>query len=302
MADYAAPRIERLVSERETDIAWAIAEDLGRGPIEAFLGDIAVTKSEAAYARSNVRKWMRRRLRRLPLHMMPGLAVGPVRTARGRARHRAMELSGFSHLVSAGGGGGCGQLRSSETVRVGTSDVEFARQADPEYLDSEAIAVVEGDGHTTQQLLAQGFDHAFFTGGTEIGQKVMAGAAAQLTPVTLELGGKSPAIVAKDADLAVTARRIAWAKLVNSGQTCIAPDYVLVERAVRDQFVQMITSNMKAFRAQENSWGMRIVNKRQFDRLTGYLTDTNAEIVLGGNFDRSSLTIEPTHLRGSEPG
>ena len=93
----------------------------------------------------------------------------------------------------------------------------------PQYLDSDAIRVVEGDASTTQDLLAQGFDHALFTGGTEIGRKIMAAAAPTLTPVTLELGGKSPVVVLADADLDVTARRIAWIKMLNSGQTCIAP-------------------------------------------------------------------------------
>ncbi|PWQ89262.1 aldehyde dehydrogenase family protein, partial [Enterococcus faecium] len=107
----------------------------------------------------------------------------------------------------------------------------------PRYLDNDAVAVVEGDGAVSQELIAQGFDHLIFTGGTEIGRKVYESAASHLTPVTLELGGKSPVIVAKDADVAVAAKRIAWTTLINSGQICIAPDYVLVEAPVRDKLV-----------------------------------------------------------------
>ena len=125
----------------------------------------------------------------------------------------------------------------------------------PLYLDADAVRVVEGDGQTTQDLLAHGFDHALFTGGTAIGKKIMAAAAPTLTPVTLELGGKSPVIVADDADLDVAARRIAWVKLMNSGQTCIAPDYVLAHRSIANELTNKIVANVKAFRADDDSRG-----------------------------------------------
>ena len=105
-------------------------------------------------------------------------------------------------------------------------------------MDNDAIAVVEGDGAVSQELIAQGFDRVMFTGGTEIGRKVYEGAAPHLTPVTLELGGKSPVIVAEDADVEVAAKRIAWIKLMNSGQTCVAPDYVLADAKIRDELVE----------------------------------------------------------------
>ena len=108
----------------------------------------------------------------------------------------------------------------------------------PRYLDNDAIAVIEGDGAVSQELIAQGFDRVLFTGGTEIGRKVYEGAAPHLTPVTLELGGKSPVIVAADADIDVAAKRIAWTKLINSGQMCIAPDYVIADATIRDELVE----------------------------------------------------------------
>ena len=138
----------------------------------------------------------------------------------------------------------------------------------PRYLDSDAIAVIEGDGAVSQELIAQGFDKLCFTGGTEIGRKVYEGAAPHLTPVTLELGGKSPVIVAADADVAIAAKRIAWTKLMNSGQICIAPDYVLADASIRDELVTKISDAIRTFRA-EDTGGMRIVNERHFDRLTG---------------------------------
>ena len=166
----------------------------------------------------------------------------------------------------------------------------------PEYVDADAVTVVEGDGSVTQLLLAEGFDHAFFTGGTEIGRKIMAGAAATLTPVTLELSGKSPVIVAADADLDVVARRIAWVKLMNSGQTCIAPDYVLVEKPVKDVLTAKIVAALRDFRAGEPKF-LRVVNPRQFDRIAGYLKATRGLVVTGGGFDRERLPIPPVATR-----
>ena len=164
----------------------------------------------------------------------------------------------------------------------------------PAYLDNEAIAVVEGDGAVSQELIAQGFDRLCFTGGTEIGRKVYESAAAHLTPVTLELGGKSPVIVAADADIAVAAKRIAWTKLINSGQICIAPDYVLADATIRDELVTKIGDAVATFEAG-NAGGKRIVNERHFDRLTAALAATKGTVAVGGGSDAGD------HRRSSRP-
>jgi aldehyde dehydrogenase (NAD+) len=200
-------------------------------------------------------------------------------------------------LVAAVAAGNCAVVKPSELAP--TTSALLARLI-PQYLDKDAVAVVEGAAQTTQQLLSLGFDYALFTGGTGIGRKIMAGAAATLTPVTLELGGKSPVIVAADADLEVAARRIAWGRLLNSGQTCVAPDYVLAEKSIAEEFVRLIVDTVETFRSGRDD-GMRIVNERQFDRLVGYLGATRGEIALGGGSDRDSLTIEPTIIVGPDP-
>jgi aldehyde dehydrogenase (NAD+) len=164
----------------------------------------------------------------------------------------------------------------------------------PRYLDTDAIAVIEGDGAVSQELIAQGFDHLLFTGGTEIGRKVYEGAASHLTPVTLELGGKSPVIVSKDADIKVAAKRIAWTKLINSGQICIAPDYVLAEAPIRDQLIDEIQKAVAGFEAENTTGGKRIVNERHFNRLTTALAATQGNVVIGGGSDASKLNIQPT--------
>src|SRR5262249_56170874 len=144
-----------------------------------------------------------------------------------------------------------GAIAAGNTVVLKPSEVAPAasrlmKELVERYMDNDAIVVVEGDGAVSQQLIAQGFDRVMFTGGTEIGRKVYEGAAPHLTPVTLELGGKSPVIVAEDADIDVAAKRIAWIKMLNSGQTCVAPDYVLADAKIRDQLVSKIGAAIQA--------------------------------------------------------
>ena len=294
--------MERLLDERENEIAQALADDLGRAPAEAWLGDIASTKAEATYARKHVRSWAKRRRTRLSLTSLPGrgwyqyeplgvvLIIGPW--------NYPVYLS-LGPLVAAIAAGDCALIKPSEHAPA--TSALLARLV-PEYLDPDAVAVVEGDARTTQDLLAQGFDHAFFTGGTEIGKAVMAAAAPHLTPVTLELGGKSPVIVTRNADIEVAARRVAWVKLLNSGQTCIAPDYVLVERPVRDKLVKALVETVREFRRDEPDSLLRIVNRRQFDRLAGLIEDADGERVLGGRVDAATLGIEPTVIVDPSPG
>jgi aldehyde dehydrogenase (NAD+) len=153
--------------------------------------------------------------------------------------------------------------------------------------------VVEGDGAVSQELIEQGFDKLCFTGGTEIGRKVYQSAAPHLTPVTLELGGKSPVIVAADADIDVAAKRIAWIKLINSGQICIAPDYVLADASIRDDLVEKIKGAVTKFESDDTG-GKRIVNQRHFDRLTTSLAATKGTVAVGGGSDASSMKIALT--------
>jgi aldehyde dehydrogenase (NAD+) len=293
--------IERLLAERETEIAAALQEDLGRSALEAWLGDTNATKGEAAYARTHLKKWMKHRRMSLPLNQLPArgwiqydplgvvLIIGPW--------NYPVYLS-LSPLVAAVAAGNCAVIKPSELAPA--TSALLARLVG-EYLDPEAVRVVEGDGQTTQDLLAQGFDHALFTGGTEIGKKIMAAAAPTLTPVTLELGGKSPVIVAADADLDVTARRIAWVKLLNSGQTCIAPDYVLADRSIADELVSKIVANIAEFRSGDADPSLRIVNERQFDRLVALISATDGTVVTGGGSDRATLRIEPTVIVDPSP-
>jgi len=292
--------LEKLMVENEPAVAAALEQDLGREPFEAWLADIASTAGEAKDAAKNLRRWMRRRYRLLELSQLPGrgwVEYEPYGTV--------LIIGAWNFPFALTLGPAVGAIAAGNTVVLKPSEVAPASSAlmaelVPKYLDPDAIAVIEGDGAVSQQLVAQGFDHLLFTGGTEIGRKVYEGAASHLTPVTLELGGKSPVIVSADADIDVAAKRIAWTKLINSGQTCIAPDYVLADAKIRDELVSKIKDAVTKFESADST-GKRIVNQRHFDRLTASLAATKGNVAIGGGSDASKLVIQPTVVVDPDP-
>ena len=292
--------LERLMNENEPAIAAALEQDLGRKPFEAWLADIASTAGEAKAAAKNVRKWTRRRYRMLEMSQLPGRAwieYEPYGTV--------LIIGAWNFPFALTLGPAVGAIAAGNTVVLKPSEVAPASSAlmaelVPKYLDNDAIAVVEGDGAVSQELIEQGFDHLLFTGGTEIGRKVYESAASHLTPVTLELGGKSPVIVTADADIDVAAQRIAWTKLINSGQICIAPDYVLADAKIRDELVDKIKAAVTTFESADST-GKRIVNQRHFDRLTASLAATKGNVAIGGGSDASKLGIQPTVVVDPDP-
>ncbi|MCX6486621.1 MAG: aldehyde dehydrogenase family protein [Mycobacterium sp.] len=293
--------IERMCEEREAEISEALIRDLGRSAFEAWLGDIASTKAEAVFARKHFRKWMKPQRQSLPLAQMPGRAwvqYDPIGVVLVIGPWNYPFFLCMSPVVAAVAAGNGVVIKPSE---LAPATSELIARLVPQYLDPEAVRVVEGAADVTQDLLSQGFDHALFTGGTEIGRKIMAAAAPTLTPVTLELGGKSPVLVLPDADLDVTARRIAWTKLLNSGQTCIAPDYVLADRAIARELTEKIVATIAKFRADQTTDSLRIVNERQFDRLVSLLATTTGKVVAGGGSDRSTLSIDATVIVDPAP-
>ena len=286
--------IERMCDEREAEISAALTADLGRSAFEAWLGDVASTKAEAAFARKHLRKWTKPKRAGLPIAQMPGKAwvqFDPLGVVLIIGPWNYPFFLCMSPLVAAVAAGDAAVIKPSELAPATSA---LIAKLVPQYLDRDAIRVVEGAADVTQDLLSQGFDHALFTGGTEIGRKIMAAAAPTLTPVTLELGGKSPVVVLADADLDVAARRIAWTKLLNSGQTCIAPDYVLADRSIAAPLTEKIVATIAKFRAKETDPSLKIVNERQFDRLAALISATGGKVVTGGRSDRAALKIEPT--------
>ena len=166
-----------------------------------------------------------------------------------------------------------------------------------ELFSEEYISVVEGGREANQALLDEKFDYIFFTGSVSVGKYVMEKAAAHLTPVSLELGGKSPCIVDETADIKLAAKRIVWGKFLNSGQTCVAPDYILVQKSVKDKLMKQIAKFIRKMYGKDvlaNGEYPKIINEKHFDRILGLFND--AHIVSGGESDRASLKIAPTVL------
>src|ERR1700742_2492088 len=242
--------LQALMEENEDAIAKALKEDLDRNAVEAFIADVATTVSEAKYAAKKIRKWTKRKYLLLEAPQLPGrgwIEYEPYGTV--------LIIGAWNYPFYLTLGPAVGAIAAGNAVLLKPSEIAAASsrlmaELVPRYLDNDAIAVVEGDGMVSQELIAQGLDRVMFTGGTEIGRKVYEGAAPHLTPVTLELGGKSPVIVAEDADLDVAAKRIAWIKVLNAGQTCVAPDYVLADAKIRDELVNKIVESITTFRSQ----------------------------------------------------
>jgi aldehyde dehydrogenase (NAD+) len=283
--------LERMLTERESDFCAALDKDLRRPAADAWLLDLAPTIAESAFARKHLRRWMRDERVGMPLAVRPGKAwiryepLGTVLVIGAWNYPIALTLTPMIAALSAGN---CVIVKPSEHAPAVSA---LLAEALPAYLDPEAVIVVEGAVAETQELIGQSLDHVFFTGGPEVGKAVMAAAAPHLTPVTLELGGKSPVIVTADADVSVAAKRIAWSKLANSGQTCIAPDYVLVEESVRDKLIDGIVASLADFRTDE---AVPLVDERQATRLKRLLAETGGRTITGGSLDVDSRRCEPT--------
>jgi aldehyde dehydrogenase (NAD+) len=293
----------RLLAEREGDILGALRSDLGKPVAEAYTSDIGPTSKELALAARNVGRWVRPERVRTPLVMRPGtayVAKEPVGVALIIAPwNYPLQLS-LVPLIGALAAGNCVLLKPSE---LSPATSQLLARALPEYVDPAAVRVVEGGVRETTAVLEQRFDHIFFTGSATVGRVVMEAAAKHLTPVTLELGGKCPCIVDEQVDLEVAARRIVWGKFFNAGQTCVAPDYVLVHERLEAAFVEQLRTTLREFYGDDPrsspDYG-RIVNARHVARLARLLE--SGTIACGGQFDEASRYFAPTILRDVPAG
>ena len=286
------------IDTHEAEIESALMQDLGKCAFEAFETEIMLVRKEIKTLRRRLPCWQANRFGIAPLVHFPAT------TRRVRNPHgRVLIMSPWNYpflltmdpLVGALAGGNCVVLKPSAYAPA-TSRL-FADMAH-DLFDPEYVAVVEGGRAENQSLLKQKFDHIFFTGSVSVGKLVMQSAAEHLTPVTLELGGKSPCIVDETADIALAARRVAWGKFVNAGQTCVAPDYVLCHPSVADEFIMEVERSIRALYGSDpvdNGELCRIVNERHFDRLAKLIEDSDTAI--GGYHDRSVLKIEPTIVK-----
>lgn len=294
--------LEHMMADREDGILAALAADLGKPALEAWTTEVSYVAGEAAFLRKRLKRLARPRRVHTSLVGQPARSwvrpepLGVVLVIGAWNYPLQLTLAGVAAAIAAGN---AIVMKPSELAPATSS---LLARLVPEYLDAGAIRVVEGAVAETTALLELPFDHILYTGGGRVGRIVMAAAAKNLTPVTLELGGKSPCIVLPDAKLEVTARRIAWGKFTNAGQTCIAPDYILTDADTERRLVPLLRDAIEGMFGKDpstsDSYG-RIVNDRHFERLAAFLDD--GELAFGGHTDADSRYIAPTVMTGVSP-
>lgn len=290
-------KLYQWICEHEQEIMDALYQDLNKSPFEAYATEIGIVKEEIKYTLKHLRKWAAPKRVRTPITQFPSksfiypepygvvLIMSPW--------NYPFQLT-IAPLAGAMCAGNCAVVKPSAyspaTTRLMAGMIK-------ELFSEEYIAVVEGGREANQALLDEKFDYIFFTGSVNVGKYVMEKASAHLTPVSLELGGKSPCIVDETADIKLAARRIVWGKFLNSGQTCVAPDYILVQRSVKDKLIKQIGKCIRKMYGRDalaNEEYPKMINEKHFDRVLGLME--GAHIVSGGESDRARLKIAPTIL------
>ena len=279
---------------RLTDALWT---DLHKSYEEAYLTEISIVKAEIKTHLRKLSSWSKKRRVSTPIKLFPSqshIVKEPLGNALIIAPWNYPVQLLLNPLVGAISSGCTAMLKPSPYVpTVSNTIAAMIAETFPE----EYVALVQGNRDVNTALLDERWDIIFFTGSPSLGKRVMSAAAKNLTPVVLELGGKSPCIIDRTANIAVAARRIAWGKTLNSGQTCIAPDYILIHRDVKEQFVEAFAAEVKALHGNDvksDKHYVRMVNDRAFERVSGYIRD--AKVLCGGATDATERYIEPTLL------
>ena len=293
--------LRKAIVESETEILNALYKDMHKPKFEAFTSEIGIVYDEIDFALRNLKKWMKHKKVSTPIVLHPStskiypeplgvvLIIGPW--------NYPFQLL-INPLVGAIAAGNCAIIKPSDNTKNTAQVIGkiIAKTFSPNF-----VSVIQGPGAMVGPMLIDKyeFNHIFFTGSPNVGKEIMAMAAKHLTPVTLELGGKSPAIVHSDANLKISAQRLIWAKFFNAGQTCVSPDYLLVHESVKDVFVDLMRKTIVQFLGDDPSTSenfTHIVNSRRFNVLKEYLNE--GRIIHGGRFDESQNYIEPTLIDG----
>ena len=289
--------LQRMFNERAPEFETAMKQDLHKSTFECYATEIGFLLRESGHALEHLERWAQPLQTGSPVFLQPArskVIFEPLGVALIMgAWNYPMQLT-LGPLVAAIAAGNAAVIKPPRTAKA---IFQAMGHILPEYLDKDAFLVIDDDT-PNDLILAQHFDKIFFTGSAEVGRIVMAAAVKNLTPVTLELGGKSPVIVDKTANLHVAAHRIAQGKFFNAGQTCVAPDYVLVQEEARDTLLTELVRAVKEFYGddpQQSEEYARIINTKQFDTIIEYFKD--GEIVCGGQSDRNERYIAPTILK-----
>lgn len=298
----ALKKLKKALIQREQELFAALKADLNKSHRESYLTEVGIVRSEIDFALSNLRHWAAPRRVPTPLAQFPAhsrILPSPYGCALILAPWNYPLQLALCPLVSALAAG------NTAVVKPGEDAPETARVLSEllgEAFPPEYVAVVQGDAETAEELTRLPFDKIFFTGSPYVGRKVMENAAGNLVPVTLELGGKSPCIVEETADIPLAARRIVFGKILNAGQTCVAPDYVLVQNGVKEALLEAIREEITeqlGERPLENEDYGRMVNKKHFLRVCELCV--GQKVFCGGRTDPAKLKIEPTVLTGVDP-
>ncbi|TYS67586.1 aldehyde dehydrogenase [Sutcliffiella horikoshii] len=291
--------LKKAVQKYEAEFMDALKKDLGKSIFEAYGSEVGYILDSIGFFMKNLKSWAKVKKVRTPL-----VHTGSKSLIYSQPYGTVLIVGPFNYpvqlvlepLIGAISAGNCAVIKPSEFTPTVSSVLS---KMIGEFFNKEYISVVEGEKEETSALIHAPFDYIFFTGSVEVGKIVMQAAAQRLVPVTLELGGKSPCIVHKDANIEVAAQRIAWGKFMNAGQTCVAPDYLLVHKDVREKLVKALKKTIHDFYGdnpqQSKDYG-RVVNERQFDRLAS-LVDKE-KVVVGGRLDREDLYMDPTVMDG----
>lgn len=287
------------IEENEREILEALRQDLHKAPFEAYATEVGFVKGEIRHALKHLKKWARPRRKPTPLTQFPAASFvypEPYGVVLIMAPWNYPFQLAVGPLVAAVSAGNCAVVKPSGYAPASSAVVaKMVKEVFP----PQYVCVVQGGREENQGLLNEKFDYIFFTGSGSVGRYVLEKAARHLTPVSLELGGKSPCIVDETADIRLAARRIVWGKFLNSGQTCVAPDYILVQRKVKDRLLKEMERQIRKMygeRPCENEEYPKMISLRHFERVLRLMDD--AHIVCGGGSCRRTLQIEPTILDG----
>lgn len=292
-------KLQEVIRRDEKKIMSALYQDLRKSEFEVYATEIGLVHGSIRHMMKHLKRWMKPRRVKSPIHVFPSKSY-----IRKEPYGTALIIGPFNYpfqlliepLIGAIAAGNCAVLKPSEsTPHISAVIRDMIKDTFPE----SYIRVVEGATEATSLLIHAPFNYIFFTGSVAVGKIVMEAAAKNLVPVTLELGGKSPVIVDRTANLDVAAKRIIWGKLLNIGQTCIAPDYMYVHEEVKAALISKMKEVIISFYGSDarlsNDYG-RIVNERQFDRLASLLEQDKEKIIFGGASKKDDLYIEPTLL------
>jgi len=290
-------KLKDSVKKHESEIAIALQKDLGKSATESYLSEIGMLLEDISYTLKHLKGWMKPKGQSTPMTISPAsskVVNCPYGVVLVIAPWNYPILLSLQPLVGALAAGNCCVLKPSE---LAPASAEIIEKIVKEVFPENYATVINGGVEVSKALLDEQFDYIFYTGNTNVGRIVMEKAAKYLTPVTLELGGKSPVVVTRNANLRLAARRIAFGKLMNLGQTCVAPDYVLVEREVHDELIAFLKeeiTKMYGIKPLQNAAYGKIINHRHYERICSLID--KSKVVFGGECDEAALRIEPTIL------